>query len=95
MNWSMRKVKTRKTSDFPGKSGSLVCNEYITPAIIKFPFWKYTRQNSNAFYACINLGEAGCSREIVKQSICIDADIGKVLEALGSCKEPASTGFIG
>lgn len=66
-----------------------------TPAIIKFPFWKYTRQNSNAFYACINLGEAGRSREIVKQSICIDAGIGEVLEALGSCKEPASSGFIG
>ena len=66
-----------------------------TPVIIKFPFWKYTQQNSNAFYACINLGEAGCSREIVKQSICIDAGIGEVLEALGSCKEPASSGFIG
>ena len=66
-----------------------------TPVIIKFPFWKYTRQNPNAFYACINLGEAGCSREIVKQSICIDAGIGEVLEALGSCEEPASSGFIG
>ena len=66
-----------------------------TPVIIKFPFWKYTRQNPNAFYACINLDEAGCSREIVKQSICIDAGIGEVLEALGSCKEPASSGFRG
>lgn len=33
-----------------------------TPAIIKFPFWAYTRQNKNAFYACVNLGAAGCSR---------------------------------
>ena len=54
-----------------------------TPVIIKFPFWKYTRQNPNSFYACINLGEAGCDREIVKRSVCLDADISRVLEALG------------
>ena len=54
-----------------------------TPVIIKFPFWKYTRQNPNSFYACINLGEAGCDREIVKRSVCLDADISRDLEALG------------
>ena len=66
-----------------------------TPVIIKFPFWEYTKKNPDAFYACINLGEAGCSREIVKRSVCMDAGIGEVLEALGACKEPASSGFRG
>ena len=54
-----------------------------TPVIIKFPFWEYTKKNPNAFYACINLGEAGCSREIVKRSVCIDKGIGEVLNMLG------------
>ena len=66
-----------------------------TPVIIKFPFWEYTKKNPHAFYACVNLGEAGCSREIVKRSVCIDAGIGEVLEALGACKEPASSEFRG
>lgn len=66
-----------------------------TPVIIKFPFWEYTKKNPDAFYACINLGEAGCSREIVKRSVCMDVGIGEVLEALGACKEPASSGFRG
>ncbi len=29
-----------------------------TPVIIKYPFWEYTRQNPNAAYACVNLGQA-------------------------------------
>ena len=66
-----------------------------TPVIIKFPFWEYTKKNPYAFYACVNLGEAGCSRDIVKQSVCIDAGIGEVLEALGACIEPASSEFRG
>ncbi|MDY6304355.1 MAG: hypothetical protein SPL94_00050 [Oribacterium sp.] len=71
----MRKVKTRKTSDFPGKSGSLVCNEYITPVIIKYPVWQYTDQNDNATYACINMREALAPRQIQDRSILIDGDI--------------------
>lgn len=54
-----------------------------TPVIIKFPFWEYTKKNPNAFYVCVNLGEAGCSREIVKRSVCIDKGIGEVLNRLG------------
>ena len=50
-----------------------------TPVIIKFPFWRYTEENPNAYYACLNLGEAGCSREISERSICLNADIGHVL----------------
>ena len=53
-----------------------------TPVIIKFPFWQYTEENPNAYYACLNLGEAGCSREISERSICLNADIGKVLRDL-------------
>ena len=53
-----------------------------TPVIIKFPFWYYTEENPNAYYACLNLGEAGCSREISERSICLNADIGRVLRDL-------------
>jgi len=53
-----------------------------TPVIIKFPFWQYTEENPNAYYACLNLGEAGCSREISERSICLNADIGQVLRDL-------------
>ena len=53
-----------------------------TPVIIKFPFWQYTEENPNAYYACLNLGEAGCSEKIVDRSICLNADIDKVLRDL-------------
>ena len=53
-----------------------------TPVIIKFPFWRYTEENPNAYYACLNLGEAGCSREISERSICLNEDIGQVLRDL-------------
>lgn len=53
-----------------------------TPVIIKYPFWRYTAQNPEATYACINYGEAFAPNEIAKRSICIDSDIGAVLEKL-------------
>lgn len=53
-----------------------------TPVIIKYPFWQMTAQNPNAVYACVNLGMAYAPSEIEKQSICIDADIGRVLPEL-------------
>ena len=53
-----------------------------TPVIIKYPFWRFTAQNKNSIYSCVNLGEAVCPKEIEKQSICIDGDIGTVLESL-------------
>lgn len=55
---------------------------YNTPVIIKFPFWQMTKQNPKAVYACINTGDAVCPRDIEKQAICIDADIGEVLRKL-------------
>lgn len=50
-----------------------------TPSIFKFPFMKMTYNNKNATYVTINLGEAFCFKEIEKQSICINKDIGEVL----------------
>lgn len=50
-----------------------------TPGIIKYPFWQMTYQNQNAVYACVNYGEAIAPKEIKKQSICINEDIGDVL----------------
>ena len=53
-----------------------------TPSIIKYPFWRMTYQNPEAFYACVNLGEAWAPREIADRSICIDGDIGEILKEL-------------
>ncbi len=53
-----------------------------TPGIIKYPFWQMTARNPKAVYACVNLGEAVCPEEIRDQSLCIDGDIGAILEAL-------------
>lgn len=55
---------------------------YNTPVIIKYPFWRMTAANHKAIYACINFGEAVCPLEIERQSICIDRDIGAVLNIL-------------
>ena len=55
---------------------------YNTPVIIKYPFWRMTAQNPKATYACVNYGEAVCPKEIEARSICINSDIGAVLEAL-------------
>ena len=55
---------------------------YNTPVIIKYPFWQMTAKNQEAVYACINYGEAVCPKEIKQQSICIDGDIGDVLDEL-------------
>ena len=53
-----------------------------TPVIIKYPFWRFTNQNPNATYVCINYGQAMCPSQIESRSICINADIGEVLTAL-------------
>ena len=55
---------------------------YNTPVIIKYPFWRMTAANDKATYACINFGEAVCPQEIGKRAICIDKDIGLVLQDL-------------
>lgn len=55
---------------------------YNTPGIIKYPFWQMTARNASAIYACLNNGEAACPKEIEQQSICINRDVGTVLEEL-------------
>lgn len=53
-----------------------------TPVIIKYPFWRMTAQNKQATYVSINFGEAVCPNEIKKRAICINGDIGGVLEQI-------------
>ena len=56
-----------------------------TPVIIKYPFWAMTARNPAAVYACLNYGEAFCPDQIREQSLCIDGDIGDILEEVMSC----------
>jgi len=53
-----------------------------TPGIVKFSFWRMAYEWPDAIYACINLNEAYAPKEIQKNSICINADIGEVLNKL-------------
>lgn len=55
---------------------------YNTPVIIKYPFWRMTAKNPKATYACINYGEAVCPKDIERQAVCIDGDIGAILKDL-------------
>ena len=53
-----------------------------TPGIIKYPFWRMTHQNPEAFYACVNLRETWAPEEIMDRSVCIDGDIGTLLKKM-------------
>ena len=53
-----------------------------TPGIIKVPFWQYTALWPRATYACVNVGDVSVPGEIQHKSICIQADIAAVLQAL-------------
>lgn len=55
---------------------------FNTPGIIKYSFWQMTAENPLATCACINLGQAACPDEIAGQAICLDGDIGAILEQL-------------
>ena len=50
-----------------------------TPVIIKYPFWQMTYRNPKAVYACVNLSRAYCPPEIRRQTVCIEGDIGEIL----------------
>lgn len=63
-----------------------------TPGIIKLPFWKYTYENPNALYVCVNLGEAAAPKELARRSLCIDADIGSVVSLLAQRRQTAPAG---
>lgn len=51
-----------------------------TPVIIKYPFWKYTVENPNALYACVDFQEAFAPKEIAARSVCVESDIGEFLK---------------
>ena len=51
-----------------------------TPVIIKYPFWTMTAENPNATFACLNFSEALCPKAIESRSVCLDGDIGDILE---------------
>ncbi len=53
-----------------------------TPGIIKYPFWRMTRDEKDAVYACLNYSEAFAPDEIAARSVCIDGDIGEILAQL-------------
>lgn len=53
-----------------------------TPGIIKYPFWRFTLENKNAFYACVNKGEAYIPEEIAGRSVGIDSGISEVVDCM-------------
>lgn len=55
---------------------------YNTPTIVKYSFWRMTRDWKDATYACLNYGEAYAPDEIRKKSICINGDIGAILSQI-------------
>ena len=57
---------------------------FNTPGIIKYPFMQMTARSPKAVYACVNMNEAYAPRGIGNRAVCIDGDIGDVME---SCVE--------
>ena len=55
-----------------------------TPVIIKYPFWQMTLENERAAYVCLSRSSAFCPDAIAPRSICLNGDIGDVLERLTS-----------
>lgn len=55
---------------------------FNTPTIVKYSFWRMVYEWEDAVYACLNYGEAFVPDEIKKKSICIDGDIGTILNQL-------------
>ena len=53
-----------------------------TPGIIKYNFWRQTCQSPRAWYACVNLQAAYCPPEIQARAVCLQGDIGAILNAL-------------
>lgn len=55
---------------------------FNTPTIVKYSFWRMAYEWENATYACLNYGEAYVPYEIKQNSICINGDIGEILDNL-------------
>ena len=65
----------------------MACNEPNTPVIIKYPFWRMTNENPNAFYVCVNSQETYAPQELGKRALCIQRDIGTVLHDIGKTEK--------
>ena len=61
---------------------------FNTPTIVKYSFWRMVYEWEDAVYACLNYGEAFAPDEIKKKSICIDGDIGAILNQLHTASIP-------
>ncbi|HJA13398.1 MAG TPA: Sir2 silent information regulator family NAD-dependent deacetylase [Candidatus Mediterraneibacter merdipullorum] len=55
---------------------------FNTPTIVKYSFWRMAYEWKDALYACLNYGEAFAPDKIKKKSICINGDIGAILNQL-------------
>lgn len=55
---------------------------YNTPGVIKYPFWRRTRENPDALYVCVNRGEALVPPQLGGQAIAIDGNIAQVVRQL-------------
>lgn len=55
---------------------------FNTPTIVKYSFWRMAHDWKDAMYVCLNYGEAYAPDEIKKKSICINGDIGEILDKL-------------
>ena len=57
-----------------------------TPAIVKVPFIRMTHEWPDATYVCLNYGEAFAPAQIKDKAICINGDIGDILNRLKAAK---------
>lgn len=55
---------------------------YNTPGIIKYSFWQMTAKWPNAFYACLNSGQAAAPGELDGKAICINGSAEELIEQL-------------
>ena len=55
---------------------------FNTPGIIKYSFRRMVQEWEEAMYVCLNYGEAYAPDEIKSKSICINGDIGDILNQL-------------
>ncbi|MCM1487026.1 MAG: Sir2 silent information regulator family NAD-dependent deacetylase [Firmicutes bacterium] len=46
-----------------------------TPGIIKYPFWRMSLTWPNAYYICVNQGQAVVPKDLQSKSLCINGDI--------------------
>lgn len=53
-----------------------------TPGIIKYNFWRMTYQWQDAFYVCLNYGEAWAPDEILDRSVCVNGDVKDIVRQL-------------